>query len=223
MPVNYISWADAARFCNWLDNDQPVGPEGNGTTETGAYTLNGATTWQLLTAVSRNAGAKYVIPSENEWYKAAYYDASNGTYWTYPTQSNTTPNNVLSATGTNNANFEIYNSRYTDPTNYLTPVGSFAGTTSPYGAYDMGGDVWQWTEASVGSDLRILRGGSFSFYAISLASSYRLGDDPADGSDVIGGLGFRVASVPEPGGITLLLAGGLCLLGYVLRRRFARA
>ena len=35
-PVNYVSWGDAARFCNWLQNGQPNGAEGNGTTETGA-------------------------------------------------------------------------------------------------------------------------------------------------------------------------------------------
>ena len=36
-PVNYVSWGDAARFCNWLQNGQPTGAEGNGTTETGIY------------------------------------------------------------------------------------------------------------------------------------------------------------------------------------------
>jgi hypothetical protein len=41
-PVNWISWGDAARFCNWLTIGQPTGPEGAGTTETGSYTLNGA-------------------------------------------------------------------------------------------------------------------------------------------------------------------------------------
>jgi hypothetical protein len=34
-PVNGVSWGSAARFCNWLTNGQPVGPEGAGTTETG--------------------------------------------------------------------------------------------------------------------------------------------------------------------------------------------
>ena len=35
-PVNYVSWGDAARFCNWLDNGQPTGgTEAAGTTETG--------------------------------------------------------------------------------------------------------------------------------------------------------------------------------------------
>ena len=49
-------------------------------------------------AITRNTGATYFIPSENEWYKAAYYNPTNGTYWTYPTQSNTAPSNALSAT-----------------------------------------------------------------------------------------------------------------------------
>ena len=43
-PIFDVSWGDAARFCNWLQNGQPTGAEGNGTTETGAYTLNGAVT-----------------------------------------------------------------------------------------------------------------------------------------------------------------------------------
>ena len=47
--------------------------KGPGTTETGAYTLNGAITNSALMAITRNAGATYFIPSENEWYKAAYY------------------------------------------------------------------------------------------------------------------------------------------------------
>ena len=44
LPITYVSWGDAARFANWLQNGQPSGAEGPGTTETGAYTLNGAIT-----------------------------------------------------------------------------------------------------------------------------------------------------------------------------------
>ena len=61
-----------------------------------------------------------------EWYKAAYYKGggTNSGYWIFPTQSNTPPSNVLSATGTNNANYFEYGAEgYTDPTNELTPVG----------------------------------------------------------------------------------------------------
>ncbi len=212
IPANYITWADAARFCNWLQNGQPVGPEGNGTTETGAYTLNGGVSNATMMAVTRNTGATYFIPTENEWYKAAYYDPSTGTYWSYSTQSNTAPSNALSATGTNNANFfDFYASpRYTDPTNYLTPVGYFAGSLGPYGTYDMGGDVFQWNETAVltgGYAYRGLRGGSFNFGSDLVAASSRDEDVPMDQYYAFG---FRVAaSVPEPGSITLFVAGAM--------------
>lgn len=85
-PIGYISWGDAARFANWLTNGQPTGMQGAGTTETGSYTLNGAMTNTALQAVTRNANARYVVPTENEWYKAAYYDPTAGAgggdnYW----------------------------------------------------------------------------------------------------------------------------------------------
>ena len=53
--------------------------------ESGAYTLNGATSG-IITA---NAGAKVYIPSENEWYKAAYYNGVNASYSLYPNGQNT--------------------------------------------------------------------------------------------------------------------------------------
>ena len=106
-PVNWDNWGDAARFCNWLQNGQPTGAEGTGTTETGAYTLSGGTTIAQLFKVTQNSGAKYWIPTENQWYKAAYYKSggTNAGYWAYTTKSNTAPSSTFSATGTNNANF----------------------------------------------------------------------------------------------------------------------
>ncbi|MGA2035290.1 MAG: SUMF1/EgtB/PvdO family nonheme iron enzyme [Thermoguttaceae bacterium] len=223
-PVNYASWGDAARFSNWLQNGQPSGPEGNGTTETGAYTLNGAITDSALMAITRNAGATYFIPSENEWYKAAYCKggSTNAGYWSYPTKSNTAPINTLPDTG-NHANFVDYydtgNGGYTDSTNYLTPVGAFAESPGPYGTYDQGGDLFQWNEANIGGSSRGLRGGSFSLPSDDLASSFRnyVGDPSSEYFYV----GFRVASSgasPEPGGIAMLLAGALAFGIWRLRR-----
>ncbi len=217
-PVFDVSWGDAARFCNWLQNNQPTGVEGPGTTETGAYTLNGATTQSALIAITRNAGATYVIPSENEWYKAAYYNPSNGSYWLYPTQSNTAPSNVLSTTGTNNANF-YYNGGCTSWPYYLTPVGTFAGSPGPYGTYDMGGDVYQWNDANIDDSLRGLRGGFWASTSDTLAASYRYDDFSGNPSLERDAVGFRVAEVPEPGSITLVVCGGPCLLAYAWRKR----
>ena len=213
-----VTWGDAARFCNWLQNNQPTGAEGPGTTETGAYTLNGATSDSALMAATRNAGAVDFIPSENEWYKAAYYNPSNGSYWLYPTQSNTAPINILSSTGTNNANFYDYygtgNGGYTDPTNYLTPVGAFAASSGPYGTYDMGGDAYQWNEANIDGSYRGVRGGIWNNYSYFLASSDRYHSGPDYPADEAIGLGFRVASaVPEPGSVVMLLGfAGMALL-----------
>ena len=69
-PVNYVTFYDTLRFANWLDNGQVPG-----STETGAYTLLGGTpTPSNANSITRNAGATVFLPSENEWYKAAYYN-----------------------------------------------------------------------------------------------------------------------------------------------------
>jgi len=224
-PLFDVGWGDAARFCNWLQNGQPTGTQGTGTTETGAYTLNGAVTSAALMAISRNVGAMYFIPSENEWYKAAYYDPNKpggAGYWAYPTKSSTAPSNVLSATGTNNANFyDEYgtgNHGFTDATNYLTAVGAFVASPGAYGTFDMGGDVFQWNEANIESEYRGLRGGDWYGYSYNLAASSRVSD--ADLTyEYYNSVGFRVASVPEPGSLGLLLAGAISVLAYAWRRR----
>ncbi len=143
---------------------------------------------------------------------------TNAGYWTYPTKSNTAPINTLPDTG-NHANFyDDYgtgNSGYTDPTNYLTPVGSFVLSPGPYGTYDMGGDVWQWNEADNTGSYRGLRGGSYFIDSDDQASSYRNSGFPTAEHAVFG---FRVASsgaTPEPSSIALLLA---CAVGFGIRR-----
>jgi sulfatase modifying factor 1 len=212
-PVNYVSWGDAARFTNWLQNNEPTGPEGPATTEAGTYALNGSN----FAGVARSATATYVIPNENEWYKAAYYagGGTNATYWFYPTQSNLPPINTLPDSG-NHANFfdtaGTGNGGYTDPINYLTPVGSFANSPGAYGTYDMGGDVSQWDESTNGS-ARVFRGGSFFHNTFNLQSSLRNSADPNFESN--GLIGFRVATVagvPEPSSAVLgVLACGMAL------------
>ena len=112
-PVTYVSWFDAARFSNWLNNGEPVTHAENATTtETGAYALNGATSG----IVRKSLMAQWYIPSEDEWYKAAYYDPTlnggMGGYWAYATRSNTAPGNSWSNRALpNEANY--YNSGYT--------------------------------------------------------------------------------------------------------------
>src|SRR3984957_13527792 len=212
-PINEVSWGDAARFCNWLANGQPAtGVESPSTTEDGSYSLNGAVNDQQLGAVKRSSNATYVIPTENEWYKAAYYKGHStiAGYWLYPTQSNTPPSNILSSTGTNNANFFDPVLGDTDPATMLTPVGAFADSPGADGTFDMGGDVFQWTES--GSTSRVSFGGSYILGVTELeaTSSFR-----APASSYSADNGFRIAEVPEPSAPFLLTIGSL---GFLSRR-----
>ncbi len=203
-PVNYVSFYDSLRFSNWLGNGQ-----GGGDTETGAYTLLGGTaTPSNGLTVTRNAGANIFLTSEDEWYKAAYYDALSASFFDYPAGTDTPT--VCAAPGgaanTANCGFVVGD---------LTDVGSYTGAASPNGTFvDQGGNVWEWNEAIIGS-LRGLRGGAFSFNPVVLAASSRSGSFP---TSELGLVGFRVASIPEPGTGLLVMTGLLGLSGWRRRR-----
>ena len=221
-PVNWVSWGDAARFANWLHNNQPTGTQGLTTTEDGAYYLNGATSVSALMAVMRQADAKWWIPSEDEWYKAAYHDKTAGlaaTYFDYPTKSNTAPINTLPDPG-NHANFydqfDTGNSKYTIGSPYYsTDVGAFGKSDSPYGTFDQGGNVLEWNETDV-YGYRGWRGGYWGNNSNSLAASYRYIADPPTYEYY--GIGFRVASLPEPGSLVMLAGIALTALLYWWRK-----
>lgn len=212
-PVNWVSWFDAARFCNWLTNGQPMGPQGLSTTEDGAYFLNGSNT-----VVSRKANARYVIPTEDEWYKAAYYDpakSGGAGYWDYPTRSNTCPSKVFDPNGTNNATYYNGSSYTVGQPYYMTEVGAIVNSSGPYGTFDQGGNVSEWTE-SVGAYYDycpIQRGGSWNSPGLQMYASW-MSIYSGGGED--NRLGFRVAYVPEPTSLALVAFGGI---GAFVRRR----
>jgi sulfatase modifying factor 1 len=188
-PINYVSWFNAARFCNWLHNGQ-----GSGSTETGAYPLNGA----MSVICNKNAGATTWIPTQNEWYKAAYYDPTKGGtggYWQYPTQSDALGGNTIGVP--NSANYydgDYVGSGSSDfPTSMaLTDVGAYgANSESFYGTNDQGGNVWEWNDGLYVL-ARGFRGGCFGNHPAELSYLERTfrDEDPSVGG---AGLGFRVA------------------------------
>ena len=215
-PVVYVGWGDAARFANWLNNGQPTGVEGSGTTETGAYTLNGAVTNEALLAVTRNTGATWFIPTHDEWYKTAYYDPSTANYYSFATGSSTVPNhNPPSSDTGNSANY--FDDTYTTGNyNYpLTDAGAYTLSHSPYGTFDQNGNVFEWNETALFGRSRGVCGGSWAFGPIDMQASSNNNNEPTvEYSD----FGFRVAAiaVPEPSTIAILVIGTLC---FTPRRR----
>ncbi len=196
--VHHVDFYDALRFANWLHNGR-----GNGDTETGAYTLLGGTPLPSnFSSLTRNPGAEFFVPSEDEWYKAAYYDALSESYFDYPAGSDTqivcaaagpTPNTAACGGGL--------------PVN-PSVVGSYTGSASPYGTFDQGGNVAEWTEGTIPSTiLRVLRGGSKASDPSSLGASSRVPTTSTRDDSVPG---FRVASrlpdVPSMHPIGLYLA-----------------
>ena len=111
----------------------------------------------------------------------------------------------------NNATF--YDNGYTISPYWRTEVGAHENSDSPYGTFDQGGNVWEWNEAVISSS-RGVRGGSFYYDSDYLFAFYRYIIYPAG---EISSIGFRVANVPEPGSLILIVSGAIA--AWILWRR----
>lgn len=202
LPITYVSLNDAERFCNWLENGTPGREQEyellQQSTERGAYSFLQEGD---QTVVEVNPSARYHIPSDDEWVKAAYYKGNgrNAGYAMYPTQKDTAPANGEGDI-TNFANYQTYRGglrcNFLDTNLKITTVHCFDRTASFYQIHDMGGNVAEWTMPADGSGLALARGGSwqsgYSWYGsndlmrTTIPKSY----DPSTATNFIG---FRVA------------------------------
>ncbi|WP_018969158.1 SUMF1/EgtB/PvdO family nonheme iron enzyme [Rubritalea marina] len=217
-PATSVSWNEAARFINWLNVS-------SGYSVAYKFTSNGANDnialWEIGDAgydasnLYRNSNARFYLPSEDEWYKAAYYDPNHGGsgvggYWDYATGSDVAPVGVTSGTVAGTA---VYDSQ-SAPANV-----NDAGGLSAYGTMAQNGNVYEWNESALNApndavaEFRVRRGGGWANDSIPLDSSTRLLNSPTDEQVFIG---FRVAMVPEPTSASLL---GMAALGVSLRRK----
>ena len=214
-PAAYISWYEAAAFVNWL-NTSTGNQAAYNLTFSGSWSMtlwSSADAWQLGGEnLYRHKDSEYFLTSENEWYKAAYYNPDGSNYFLYPTASSSVPTAVGSGTDAGTA---VYNNVASVPA-----IVDSAGGLSPYGTMGQGGNVFEWNESafdgsnSSSSENRAFRGGSWNVSEVDLRSSGRGFLGPAF---EFSGIGFRVASVPEPSTYALVLLGAGAV--YLWKRR----
>ncbi|MEY5063292.1 MAG: hypothetical protein RLZZ112_1256 [Verrucomicrobiota bacterium] len=216
-PATGVSWNEAARFVNWLNTSQGYQAAYNFTT--GGFndniTLWGAGQYSGSNQF-RHKDAVYVLPSIDEWYKAAY-GSPTGTWYNYPTGSDTAPTKT---SGGLLANTAVYGLAST-----FSPADvNNAGGLSAYGTMGQAGNAWEWMEGAFdgsnnsATEDRERRGGdstSFTTSTMLLASDRR----QRPPGDELSSMGFRIASVPEPSSASLVILGLAAVLARSRRCR----
>jgi len=141
-----MSWRFAARFCNWLHNGKV---SKRWAFETGVYDTStfgdiviDGITFGFTDQVAHDPGARFWIPTLDEWMKAAYWDPDKegpgvGGWWQYPNGSNEPlisgpPGEGQTSTGV--------------PSVPLQPAGSYPEVNKPWGLLDVSGQRSEWLE-----------------------------------------------------------------------------
>lgn len=206
LPVAGVSWRDAAIFMNWLHNGKTNTIE---SFLSGAYDISTFNDTRPFTdQTTRSPGAKYWIPSLDEWMKAAHYDPhrngpDQGGWWLFNNSSDTQPVPGLPGVGETSAGLAV-------PANeaFSIPLESYPETQTPWGLLDTSGGGGEWTEEWLRglSESRIWFGntlGETSWspndpFGLSLDQIWAVGADRPNFPFSL--TTFRVASlVPAPG------------------------
>lgn len=216
-----MSWRMAARYCNWLCNDQQ---HTAAAFETGAYdtsTFGDLPGLRFTDQLVHTPGARFYIPTRSQWVKAAHYDPNRsgpgqGGYWTYPNASDNELRPGLPWEGGES----VAGAQDIPPYSWELPVASYESTQSPWGLFDLSGSSQDWNE-----DATAFRGGrrfsgsprltGFPTYADSLYLTRASSVYPDELADFAG---LRIAAtVPSPAaGFTMCV---LLAAGSVSRRR----
>ncbi len=219
-PATSITWYEAAQFVNWLNTS---------TGSMAAYKFDSSGNFQLWTPsdagydpnnLYRNSLAKYFLPSVHEWHKAAYYNPSTDTYYTYPTGSNSVPDGI-DFPGDPVFDAVFYDGGLNSEPNVINDV----GLPSPYGTHGQGGNVDEWNETAFDwinnatSESRVRAGGSWVDGFTPLLASNLNGVAPFVERPYSG---FRIASVvPEPHAFVLVSIGTIAFVAAKPRCRSA--
>lgn len=210
-----MSWLFAARYANWLHNDKATSPNAF---ETGAYDLRGLPDSPAFYP-ERLPGARFWIPSLDEWTKAVYFDPNRygqgeAGYWWYPLGSNEIGVPGPPGVGQTGAGYFGVGSITLD-------VGSYPNSRTPWGLLDASGGVQEWTDSGPGSDPerwfeRYVRGSEAGMSVPAETEFLSLYWLHAGRFSFSNGPGLRMASVvPTPSVFTVFVGG----IAIAVRRR----
>ena len=206
-PATGLTWFDAARFVNFLNEDRGFSP---------AYKFDEDNRFQLWAPTDdgfnphnrfRNRNARYVLPSADEWHKAAYFDPINDQWWLFPFGSDDPPTPVASGTDLGTA---VYNQD--GPADV-----QLAGGENLFGLIGMAGNVAEFEETT--ADLlnrdsqarRGFRGGAWILTAttVDFSSVFRASGGPGATQSISG---IRIASVPEPSSLLIMIVSSFSVI-----------
>ena len=197
-PASMASLYEARKYCNWLTTrDVNSGYYGNGGNNMSGLSHD---------AYAAANGLTYFLPTEDEWYKAAYFKTDASGYSLY---ANGTANVPTHGTA---SGWNYYNGGYVNGAPNYTWTAGYGGVEQN-GTVNMMGNVWEWMETSSG----VLRGGGYGNIEYYLCSSGSYVHDPVSEGDSVG---FRVVAIPEPATALILGLGGAVIGLY--RRFFGR-
>lgn len=220
------TWFGAAMYCNWLHNNRTNSLEA---ILSGAYDLRNMGEFEdraSWAAITRQAGARYWIPSFDEAQIATYWDPNrNGPgqqgWWQSVNGRDRLPISGPPVATAEDPNVGETSAEYVVPgQNYpgtFYPVGAYAEQQSPWGLFDTSGSVSEWTDTRWD--------GSLPISTDSLVSRMRLGSsagaDPVVTASIadldgltrygvqwpdLNAFGFRIATVPTPSSGAVLVA-----------------
>lgn len=201
VPVNAMCWRDAALFCNWLNNGKPTSWAAiqNGAYDASTFTTNPDGT--INDQATHNPGAKFWIPTLDEWLKAAHYDPNRygtgqGGWWSYSTTSETAPVSGPPGSGQTDADLQL-----PDFGEYRIPLGAYAHAQSPWGLWDTSGGTSEWLEDIFAGQWRVWDG---STAGVSFPGTDNIWTFGAERPDSLSE-GLRIASaVPGPGSLLMI-------------------
>jgi formylglycine-generating enzyme required for sulfatase activity len=201
-PASYVSLYEAKKYANYLTQNA-----NGGSSAYNLYRADGTGAGSYTRANAMNDGITvYALPTEDEWYKAAYFKTDASGYSLY---ANGTANVPIQGTA---SGWNYYNSGYVNGAPNYTWTAGYGGVEQN-GTVNMMGNVWEWMETSSG----VLRGGGYGNIEYYLCSSGSYVHDPVSEGDSVG---FRVVAIPEPATALILGLGGAVIGLY--RRFFGR-